>query len=80
MYVPRGTRGADLACTISPSRIELRLKKPVDGFGDSEGWLLKGDMPETCRPDESMWMGEFFFWGAFLLFRFSTRAQTWSSN
>ena len=63
VYVPRGTRGADLACTISPSRIELRLKKPVDGFGDSEGWLLKGDMPETCRPDESMWMGEFFFGG-----------------
>ena len=58
VYVPKGTRGSDLACTISPKRIELKLKKPCAGFGDAEGWLLRGDMPLTCRPDESMWMGE----------------------
>lgn len=58
VYVPKGTRGAGLACTISPNRIELKLKTPCTGFGDKEGWLLRGDMPQTCRPDESMWMGE----------------------
>jgi hypothetical protein len=30
----------------------------VQVFGDSQGWLVKGSMPEICRPDESVWMGE----------------------
>jgi hypothetical protein len=37
----------------------MRLKAGGGGgFGDVDGWLLRGATPETCRPDESVWVVE----------------------
>ena len=50
--VPEGTRGKDIVCEISKTKLKLALK------GKEQTVLIDGELPEKIRPDDSTWSVE----------------------
>lgn len=70
--VPEGTKGKDLAVTLKPSTISVRMKQAREGE-DSPRTLLEGDLVEKIRTDESTWSLE----GGVLVLTLDKLKKTW---
>lgn len=51
LTVPPGTRSKDLECTITASRVRVRMKNAAPDTPP----LLDGALPDKIRADESLW-------------------------